>query len=127
MPAEAQDLEASALPPFDGPVARKASVPELDIRRLRPRRGLPRGYKLSWGVENAEAQAFAVVDEAAGILRLEIWSGSGGKMFARQSITLVKGRRRGDMFCQCPVSGRRCVKLYLRQGRFASPQAQALA
>jgi hypothetical protein len=44
----------------------------------------------------------------------------------RQAILVEDGSRRGDLFALCPVTGKRHVLLYWREGRFASAAAQGL-
>lgn len=119
-------IRPSGLSPSSSAVAPRSDHPELDLRVLRPRPGRARGHKLVWGDGDDRRTALAALfgEGAACRLLIEIWSA--GAVTARQEVATARGRRPGDLFLVCPVTGGRVLKLHLREGRFASAQAQRL-
>lgn len=107
--------------------ARLEHFPELDIRPLRPRKGLARALKLRWAPDRngdaVELRGMITKDQRRLVL---IGFDDAVPKFVKQEIQLVKGRRRGDLFMICPINGTRHVKLYFRDGYFASRKAQRL-
>ena len=119
----------SGLEPLQVAEALKTHMPELDLRALRPRRGFPRGHNLAWGDGEERVSVLARIDGEGPSRRLQmliyLHHGSGMDV-VHQEIMLVGGQRPGDRFMRCPVTGRRILKAYFREGRFASAQAQIL-
>jgi hypothetical protein len=121
-------LPSGGLAPLTLRRVEQRCAPELDIRQLKPRRGRAAGHKLVWPDPDIDlAVLVALRTDAEGEhLLLEVWRADGLQLYGRQRITVVRGARHEDRFMLCPVTGRRCTKLFRRGGRFASASAQRL-
>jgi len=103
-----------------------SDFPVLDIRALRGGQGRAAGLRLVWTASGAGiVHARLRIDEAQGRVLVRIDEAGDAK--PRFSVvTMCGGLRPGDRFFLCPESASRHLKLYYRNGRFASADAQNL-
>lgn len=99
--------------------------PELDIRAFKVGQGRAVGRRLIWQDDGAGNPLVVLsrLDLRRKRLVLRVESDSGTLL---QVISVVGGKRPADHFFLCPVSGKRCLRLYFRSGRFAGREVQHL-
>ena len=122
-------VPAAGLPRLASKLGPKRGAPELQIRRLMKDGVVPSSCR-QWGEGENALVVFVSPDpkdQEQMTLRLDICVGCPARrLIGRQIVQLKGGKRKGDLFFRCPVTGERALTLYFREGRFASAFAQKL-
>jgi hypothetical protein len=105
----------------------------LDLACLRARGWLKPGsltrWWLGWGKPLTDgAEAILIVDarDAVPSIRVQLMGGKWLRPVEQTMKVVERERMPGRLFLQCPVSGESVLKLYLRDGFFASAKSQRL-
>jgi hypothetical protein len=112
-----------SLDALKAPLDELGAYPELDLRAFRLGQGVASGLRLLWpsGRGGPSVEILTYLDTKRSWLVVENFREATAPL---QVINLLDGAH--QKFFACPVTGKRCLKLYFREGRFASAEAQRL-